>query len=208
MDVVFDFGNVLLEWNPSQLVREHFAHGLPNAHTPESFASGLVSDDWVAYDNGDLNLHGLVASLAPKLGCDEATLASFIAHIPRALPPMMDSIAAMESLFDDRDRGAPIRVFYLSNMPREFADLLEQRFSWIARFDGGIFSARARLSKPSAAIYAALESQCALNPDYTLFLDDSAANVEAARQRGWSAVHVRETGDVRRGLQAAGVIRA
>ena len=206
MDVVFDFGNVLLEWNPAQLAVEHFAHGLPTHHTPQTFAAAMVNEDWIAYDNGDCDLPSLARVLAPKLGCDEERLAAFVGKIPRVLPPLVASITALTSLLDARDRGEKLRVFYLSNMPGEFADLLEGRFDWIDRFDGGIFSARARLSKPNAAVYAALEQAHQLVPEDTLFLDDSAANVAAAASRGWRTVHVQSEQDVTDGLRVHGLL--
>lgn len=208
MDVVFDFGNVLLEWNPERLVREHFATHVPAHHSAETFARGLVDTEWVAYDNGDFDLPDLAERVAAKLHCDEGSLAAFVARIPHVLSPMPDSVESLETLFDARDSGVPMRVFYLSNMPREFADSLEQRFSWIERFDGGIFSARAGLSKPNPEIYAALEAKYAIAPTDALFLDDSLANVEAARARGWKTVHVREAHHVRAGLSDAGALRS
>lgn len=206
MDIVFDFGNVLLEWNPARLAEEHFPHALPGHHTPHSFASAMVSDDWIAYDNGDCDLPGLVRALAPKLGCDEASFAKFVSTIPQVLPPLSSSIDAMATLFDARDRGEPLRIFYLSNMPGEFADLLERRFDWIGRFDGGIFSARARLSKPNPAVYEALATAHGLTPERTLFLDDSAANIAAASACGWRTVHVQHESDVPAGLKAHGLL--
>ncbi len=206
MNIVFDFGNVLLEWNPALLARQHFANELPAHHTPDSFAAAMVGDDWIAYDNGDYDLSELARALSPKLGCDEERFAAFVSHIPHVLPPLESSIAAMNALFDARDRGAKLRVFYLSNMPGEFADILERRFEWTTRFDGGIFSARARLSKPHAAIFAALEDAYQLVPESTLFLDDSAANVAAAASRGWRTVQVKSQSDVSDGLRAHGIL--
>ncbi len=206
MNIVFDFGNVLLDWNPAQLASTHFANELPAHHTPHSFAAAMVSDDWIAYDNGDYDLSELARALAPKLGCDEEKFAAFVGNIPHVLPPLESSIAAMSALFDARDRGAKLRVFYLSNMPGEFADILERRFEWTRRFDGGIFSARARLSKPNAAIFAALEDVYQLVPESTLFLDDSVANVAAAASRCWRTVHVKGQTDVSDGLRAHGIL--
>jgi putative hydrolase of the HAD superfamily len=206
VDVVFDFGNVLVEWNPARLVREHFAHALPAGLTAEAFAKTLVQEDWVAYDHGEIDLPTMAERLSPKLRCDEAVLAAFVARIPHVLPTLDSSIAAMQSLCDARDRGALLRVLYLSNMPRDFADVLERRFDWLARFDGGIFSGRNRLSKPHPSIYEALESRYALQPERTLFLDDSLPNIEAAIARGWQTVRVNEPIDVVRGLSLHGLL--
>lgn len=83
--------------------------------------------------------------------------------------------------------GGRHRVFFLSNMPAAFADVLEVRCPWIAHFEAGIFSGRAKLSKPDPAIYAAAEVAFQIDPADTLFLDDVAQNVQAARDGGWRA---------------------
>jgi putative hydrolase of the HAD superfamily len=196
MDVVFDFGNVLVEWNPIRLVREHFsAHLQPNL-SPEAFTERWMNPDWARYDLGEIDTHSVAQLMAPTLDCEATPLHAFIEKIPHVLPMLDLSFEAIEQLFAARDRGAALRVFYLSNMPREFANVLEQRFDWVAKFDGGIFSGREGACKPDAAIYEMLESRYALDPSRTLFFDDSLANIDAARARGWRAVHVRSAEDV------------
>jgi putative hydrolase of the HAD superfamily len=207
LNIVFDVGNVLNVWNPVALVEEHFAHALPTGLSSREFAAAMLGEDcWIAYDHGTLDTGALCARLSSRLGCDETALRRFVDTIPHVLPALDVGIAAAHSLFDRRDAGDPIRVFYLSNMPVEFADVLERRFAWFARFDGGIFSGRAKLSKPDPAIYAALEAQYSLAPQHTLFLDDSAPNIRAAEARGWRTIHVQEPTDVPRGLLAHGFV--
>jgi putative hydrolase of the HAD superfamily len=208
VNIVFDFGNVLVDWKPLQLVDAHFSAHVPVGVTAATFVERWLASEWIAFDNGELTQDELIHRLAPQLGSDPMALRAFVENIAHVLPPIESSIAAMQSLFDARDRGDALRVFYLSNMPIEFAQILERRFPWIARFDGGIFSGRAKLSKPDAAIYAALESQYALDPKRTLFLDDSLPNVHAADARGWQTIHVREPADVIHGLQSRGFVLA
>jgi putative hydrolase of the HAD superfamily len=205
VNVVFDFGNVLMDWKPVQLVETHFSAGLPSGMSARAFVEQWVGSDWIAFDNGELTQEELLRSLSARIGCDASALRAFVETIPHVLPPIESSIAVMETLFDARDRGDDLRVFYLSNMPAEFADTLEKRFAWIKRFDGGIFSGRAKLSKPDSAIYAALEAQHFLDPQRTLFLDDSSPNVVAANGRGWHTIHVQTPNDVVAGLHARGL---
>jgi putative hydrolase of the HAD superfamily len=196
MDVVFDFGNVLVEWNPIRLVREHFSDQLQPLVSPEAFTKRWMNPDWARYDIGEIDTTTVARAMAPALGCEAHALHAFIEKIPHVLPPLDQSIVALRKLFAARDLDASIRVFYLSNMPSEFCDVLEARFDWIAPFDGGIFSGRERLAKPDAEIYAALESKYSLEPQRTLFFDDSHANIVAAQARGWQAVQVFGSDDV------------
>jgi putative hydrolase of the HAD superfamily len=206
VDIVFDFGNVLVEWNPLQLVNDHFVNHLAPFASASDFMALWMNDAWAAYDRGDIDSVTVVESMARTMRCQPEPLLTFIEKIPHVLSPMRASIDSLETLAAARNSGAAIRVFYLSNMPREFADVLETRFDWINLFDGGIFSGREGVSKPDEAIYTALESRYSLTPSTTLFFDDVDANIEAARSRGWHAIEVKTPGDVTDALQARGLL--
>ncbi len=186
MNIVFDFGNVLVEWNPARLIREHYAAPDGRALVPETLAETLVNhQDWLDFDLGLIDSSELASRSGHRLGLNAAGLRDFVDRIPHVLPVLEPAVALMMALAD-RQHG-PHRVIYLSNMPAPYAEVLAERCPWIARFDGGIFSGRVKLAKPDAAIYAAAESQLRLDPADTLFVDDSVRNVLAARARGWRA---------------------
>jgi 2-haloacid dehalogenase len=46
-----------------------------------------------------------------------------------------------------------------------------------------------KLTKPSPAIYAAVEADCGFAPEALLFADDRAENIDAAAMRGWQTHH-------------------
>jgi len=51
-----------------------------------------------------------------------------------------------------------------------------------------IFSSDIRATKPSDAAFAAAEARLGVGGDAVLLIDDGAANVQAARRRGWDAI--------------------
>lgn len=61
-------------------------------------------------------------------------------------------------------------------------------------FDGMVTSFAARSVKPARGIFDTLVADCGIDPAESLFLDDSQANVDAARALGFHAVVV-EPGD-------------
>ena len=209
MNIVFDFGNVLVEWNPAQLIEQHYAAPDGRAQFADALADTLINhQDWLDFDLGLIDSHELAERSARRLGLDVGGLHEFVDRIPHVLPLFEPTIALMSELADG-SHGAH-RVVYLSNMPSAFATVLEARCSWMSRFEGGIFSGRVKLAKPDAAIYAAAEAQLNLDPANTLFLDDSPRNVHAARARGWRSeiiVNPHNDQSVRNALIAHGVLR-
>jgi len=207
MNIVFDFGNVLVEWNAARLIQFHYAAQDGRAQFPDALADTLVNHrDWLDFDLGLLDAAELAARGARRLGLNEAGLRAFIDRIPHVLPVFNSTVDIVQQLA--QGTHGDHRVLYLSNMPIEFAEVLETRCPWMAHFESGIFSGRVKLAKPDDAIYAAAERQLRLDPADTLFLDDSPRNVLAARARGWHSEVIDGRQSVADALALHGVLRA
>lgn len=205
MNIVFDFGNVLFTWDPVALVNAEFPASERAGWEVKALVDALVfHDDWQAFDAGTLEPDVLAERCATRLNLRAGAVAKFIERVPHVLPVIEPTVAIVQSLLAG-DRGAQ-RVYYLSNMPAPWADVIEARCPWVSQFHGGVFSARVKLAKPDPAIYAATEAALSLVPAETLFLDDSPPNVEAARARAWHAEIITQPSDVRDALRRHGVM--
>lgn len=92
------------------------------------------------------------------------------------LPRSVDLMRAV------RSKGLP--VWALSNFGIETLELADATYPFLREFDRRIVSGELGVCKPDPAIYEAVEAQ-GVKPERLLFVDDSAANVEAAAERGW-----------------------
>lgn len=187
--IVFDFGAVLFRWRPDLLVAEHLA---PHAATPPA-AQALARDifhhdDWQSFDRGAVELPWVIERTARRLDLPQDELAGLMSDIPQRLVPIDETVALLTRLQARRERRDGIGLYFLSNMPAPFARVLEQRHGFLRGFDGGVFSGDVGLIKPDPAIYALAEARLGLVPQRTVFIDDLADNVRAARARGWRAI--------------------
>lgn len=205
MNIVFDFGNVLFDWNPVHLIGDHFPAIAPLPCSPEIFSRRLINEDWLAYDTGLIDTETVAARCASAVGVAASDLQRFVEKIPHVLQTIDPTVRLMQALASG-EHGAH-RVLYLSNMPILFAEVLEAKYPWIADFHDGIFSGRVKLVKPDAAIYAHAEHTLNLIPSETLFLDDMPRNVDAARARGWLAEIISGAQSTRDALTKHGVLR-
>ena len=82
--------------------------------------------------------------------------------------------------------GTPTAI--LSNMPDAMEPGILRRFPWLAQFTHHTFSHRLRIAKPDERIYRHAVSALAVRPEETLFIDDRAENVEAARRIGIQSI--------------------
>jgi putative hydrolase of the HAD superfamily len=183
--VVFDLGAVVLRWRPTVLVSQALPHRAP---TPE--AAGPLVDaifqnfegDWGEFDRGTVSVPELVQRLSQRTGLSADEVQRVIDAVPAELVPQPGTVALIERL-----RAAGRRLLFLSNMPIPYADYLEATYPFRHWFDGGIYSSHVKAIKPDPAIFALLQARYALDPQLTLFIDDSPRNVAAARERGWQA---------------------
>jgi putative hydrolase of the HAD superfamily len=93
----------------------------------------------------------------------------------------------------------------LSNMGDDVLTNVEQEFEWIHRFDVLVWSFQVHMVKPNPAIYSYTLAKLGTRPEETLFLDDRAVNVEAARAVGMKALEFSTVERLREELIAAGL---
>jgi HAD superfamily hydrolase (TIGR01509 family) len=75
-----------------------------------------------------------------------------------------------------------------------------------AKLDPMIFSSEIGAVKPTEAAFAAAEARLGLTGSAVLFIDDSEANVAAARKRGWDAILHTDTAATIAALTARGLV--
>ncbi|MET0935194.1 MAG: HAD-IA family hydrolase [Luteibacter sp.] len=190
MNIVFDLGAVLLAWEPVALVRTHLGAHAPTAEAAHALAQAMFHhEDWWGFDRGTHSLDMAVGLMAARLGLPASTLGTLFAPMGERLEPIPVAVDLLDALRRRRDAGEDLHLYYLSNMPVPYARALERRTLFLPWFEGGIFSGDVKVMKPQRAIFALLADRFALHGPDTIFIDDSIANVAAARQFGWHAIH-------------------
>ena len=191
MNVVFDFGAVLFGWQPQALVASAFPDRAANPEQAAALAKAMFGHaDWLSFDRGTLSMQAVIDQTASRLDLEHATVATLVQNIGEQLAPIEGTLDILTRLSRRRAQGDDsLRLFYLSNMSVPFARALERNHDFLSWFEGGIFSGDVHLVKPEPEIFALLESRYALEPCNTVFIDDVAGNVAAARTRGWQGIH-------------------
>ncbi len=177
--VVFDVGNVLLVFDPDRIM-DGF---IPDEWRPAVWERVFRSPYWVAMDHGRLSLReatdrfaGLLPEIAPQI---RAMMADWL-PMRKTVP---EGVAALKRC---REKGK--RVCLLSNYVSEGFRVVEDGHDFLRDVDGAVVSSRVGVLKPDPRIYRILEARYDVCPARTLFVDDNAANVEAALSIGWNAL--------------------
>src|SRR5215470_5941718 len=200
--VVFDLGGVLLDWDPRHLYRKLIAD--PADLT--DFLTRICTPRW---------------HLAHHLGADteQSCRELAAAHPEHAELIMAWSHRGEEMIAGQIDAGigvladvkaSRLRCLALSNMEADTFALRQSRYPFFGHFDGCVISGIEGVVKPDPRIFEILLSRYDLEPGATVFIDDKAANVAAARQLGIVALEcspadVDSLGRLRRDLRDLGV---
>lgn len=183
--VVFDIGNVLIEWDPRHLYRRVFTHddGTPDEARVAWFLDEVCPPDWnVEQDRGRSIAEAEAEALArhPDMG---PAIRSFYGRFQTMIPRAIDgTVAVLEAL-----KAAGMPVHGLTNFSAETFALTQRRFGFLAGFDTVVVSGAERVIKPDPRIFEILIERAQLTPARTAFVDDSLHNVEAARTLGFQA---------------------
>jgi putative hydrolase of the HAD superfamily len=186
--VVFDFGGVLFNWQPSKLIQSVLPHHAQNdeqalALAAQVFESFVPGSDWSEFDRGALSWDEVLNRIAARTGLPSIDVNSLMEAIPPHLAPMPDTVSWLNRLTD-----AGTRLHFLSNMPRPYADFLQREHSFLNQFQSGVFSCDVGQIKPNADIFHTAAAQFGIEPALTVFIDDNVHNIKTARDLGWRAV--------------------
>jgi 2-haloacid dehalogenase len=78
--------------------------------------------------------------------------------------------------------------------------IAQERFDFLAWFEGILISGEVGVNKPDRRIFEHLVERFAIDPAAALFVDDSLANIDAARAFGLGAIHFTDAHALRRDL--------
>lgn len=197
--VVFDLGGVLVDWDPRHLYRKLFPGDEAGM---EHFLRHVCTQDWNEELDAGRSFAEATAELQARHPEHRERIAAFWERWDEMVPGPI--AGGPDLLHEVKAAGRP--VYALSNWSAETWPRVQQRFDFFAAFDGIVISGALGLKKPDPAIFRHLLEAYGLEPAATLFVDDSARNVEAARGVGLQALRFESAPQLRRELVARDVL--
>lgn len=195
---VFDFGNVLVEFNPHKLYDSVFGGDIEKA---EWFHQNITPPDF--YDRIDLGDD--FAQCIRELQVRHHDYAEEIAMYDTRYYDMVgDALPGMTELLTDlKSRG--YGLYGLTNWSYKVYAVLE-RIPIFRLLDGCVISSEEHLIKPDLRIYQRLFEKFRLQPPDCLFVDDKQINVDAAQASGMHSLLFTGSEKLRSDLLQLGVL--
>jgi len=179
-NLVFDLGNVLISFKPSEF--------FDKKDYPESVKAKILSDifgstEWAMLDNGDINTSQAIDLIASKSTLNKEEIAHIFNLRTELIFPLDQNVRLLPGL---KKQG--YRLYFLSNFPMDLFEEVKTGYYFFKYFDGGVISAEAKSSKPDLKIYEILLEKYNLVPNQCLFIDDLEVNVKAAEAAGMNGL--------------------
>jgi len=179
-NIIFDLGNVLISFKPSEYFDKN--------NYPLSIKATILSDifsskEWLMLDNGEITTPEAIDAIATKSSLSKKEIAHIFNLRTDLMFPLDSNVRLLPEL---KKRG--FRLYYLSNFPLDIFEEVSTEYYFFKYFDGGLISAEAKFSKPDIGIYNILNKKYSLVPNECLFIDDIEVNVRAAQALGMKGI--------------------
>ncbi|HMU94839.1 MAG TPA: HAD family phosphatase [Anaerolineales bacterium] len=190
---IFDFGNVFVKWDIHALYNRFF----PNPQAVESFLEEIRFHEWNAHQDAGRPFKDGIAILSEKYPHYADLIQAYDTHWEDSITDMYHG--TVEILRRLKGEGWPI--YLLSNFSAEKFPLMRERYEFLNLFDDMIISGEHKLIKPDPAIFQLTLERINRKASECLFIDDSLANIETARNMGFHTIHFQSPEQLERDLK-------
>lgn len=190
MNIIFDLGNVLIEWNKEKILSKICKNDLEyNLFNKFVFQSNL----WIDLDNGKISLEFLENQLIDEMGHQ------YQDQIHELVWNWFNYVDLYDEVYEliKQLKKKNFQIYVLSNTSSIFHILVDSVLSKVSSvLDGYVISCEVKMMKPQKEIYLSLVNKYQLDIKDCIFLDDLEENVEAARTLGIKAFQIKERKEI------------
>jgi 2-haloacid dehalogenase len=180
-NIVFDFGGVLIDWNPRYLFRHVFA----DSAEMEFFLENVCTSKWnLNQDAGnplEKGTRDLQAKFPEYYNEIELYYKNWIQMIGGDIAENSRLVKPLKEKY---------RLFGLTNWSAETFPLVYEHYPFFKDLEGIVVSGTEKLIKPDKAIFDVLLKRYQLCANECLFIDDNLDNILASKELGFNTLHL------------------
>jgi 2-haloacid dehalogenase len=179
--IVFDFGGVLLDWNPRHLYRKVFQG---DEEAVERFLTEISFFEWNILQDAGRPFDEAIAELCARHPqyCDLIQI--YDTRYPEAINgPIQGTVEILREL-----SGEGYTLYGLSNWAASKFVQVRGSYDFFNLFQDIVISGEIRIAKPDPRIFQYLLERINRPPQECLFIDDSPVNIAAARSLGFQVI--------------------
>jgi|SRR5579871_105504 len=182
--VVFDVGRVLVDWD----LRHLFGKLIADPAELEWFVANVVTEAWHFEHDAGRDLAEMVDQRKREFPAHAALIDAYATRFLETIPGPVPGTAALV----DRLAARGVPLYAITNFAAPFWTAFVPMQAVLGHFRDVVVSGEEKLVKPGRAIFDLAARRFGHAPETMLFIDDSAANVEAAAALGWQTHRFRD----------------
>ena len=196
--VVFDFGGVVIDWNPMRLYRKVFSGDEVKA---ENFLATICTGEWNGQQDTGYDLMKATNELVdqyPEWAHEiRAYYGRWIEMIGGPIPGSLEVVQAL--------KAAGIRLFGLSNWHCETFAKVRYDYPVFKFFEKIVLSGDHGVIKPDQRLFRIALDAYGMPAESLVFVDDRPENVEAAKKAGMAGLVFTSAANLKADLKGLGL---
>ncbi len=180
--LIFDFGNVLIEWDPRFLYRRYFPNDEPGM---EAFLKEIKFVEWNAAQDKGRPFEEGIQLLSSEYPHRADLIQAYHDHWQESLGNAIEGSVDIVKQLKAKDYP----LYGLSNWSAETFPYAFAKYDFLKLFDDMVVSGYVGHIKPEPAIYDLILQKIGKPTLECIFIDDSRANIEQAGKMGFNTIH-------------------
>ena len=192
--IIFDFGGVLIDWNPRYLYQNYFPE---QPHAMERFLAEIDFYKWNDQQDKGRPFAKGIEDLSTKFPQHAVLIKKYYECWEESVGgPISGSVEILQKL---KQKDYPL--YGLSNWSAETYPQVRQKYQFFEWFDDIVLSGNVKMTKPDPAIFKLLLNKIGYTAPECVLIDDSQTNIDTAKKLGFIAVQFSSSEQLRSELQ-------
>src|SRR6056297_1035801 len=183
-NIVFDLGNVLLDFTPENIINDYV---FDDSKREEIYDNIFNSEEWIMLDRGTISKKEAISKFIDRQTKNKKEILTIMNNWISYLKPINQNILVLKELYKKN-----INLYILSNFHKEAFLKVKSKYGFFDYFNGKVISYQVKTIKPEDKIYKLLLSKYNLDSQNTLFIDDSLKNIEIAQELNFKTIHFKD----------------
>lgn len=180
--IIFDLGNVLIDWNPYHLYRKLF----DNDDDIKYFLDTICTMHWNEEQDAGRSIKDGTEILVSQFPQHQANIRAYYERWEEMLGgPIPGTVELFKQLKD----SGKYNLYALTNWSTETFPIALKHYDFLNWFDAIVVSGAEGIRKPDPRFYQLLLDKYNVKANEALFIDDNYRNILAAREMGIESIH-------------------
>ena len=196
-NIIFDFGGVLVDWNPTYLYNKEFE----NEKEMSYFLENICTSEWNIQQDAGRPLSEATELLQAKHPEHSELIGHYYSRWEEMLGgDIKENVRVLKML------KPKFPIYGLTNWSAETITIAYEKYDFFELMDGIVVSGDEKLIKPDPKLYQVLLDRYNLKAEESLFIDDNLKNIETAQKMGFHTIHLTKDTDLEKEVKDMGLL--